>query len=52
MRTITQAVGAIVLLFYVLSWLDIVDFRLCVGKPGACRDMSIPSDQPKRELRT
>ena len=36
MKTLANIVGTIVLVLYVLSWLGLVDFYLCVGKRGAC----------------
>jgi hypothetical protein len=31
-----KTIGTILLVLYALGWLGVVDFRLCIGKPGAC----------------
>lgn len=31
-----KAIGTILLVLYALAWLGVVDFRLCIGKPGSC----------------
>lgn len=36
MKTLAQIVGGIVLAMYLLSWLGLADFYLCIGKPGIC----------------
>lgn len=44
--SVCRAAGFILLMLYTLSWCGLADFRLCVGKPGACGVMSIPTDRP------
>lgn len=48
MRRFSTFVGAFVLFMYLLAWLDVVDFNLCIGKPGAC----IPRQIEKSRLNT
>ncbi|MNR58496.1 hypothetical protein D3C85_1795110 [compost metagenome] len=44
MTGILRFIGALVLTFYVLAWLDVVDFYLCVGQVGTCTTRSAPGD--------
>lgn len=44
MNTICKLVGAVVLILYVLAWLDVVDFYLCIGKPGSCVNRDASAD--------
>jgi hypothetical protein len=43
MSGILRFIGALVLIFYVLAWLDVVDFYLCIGQVGSCTVRSAPS---------
>lgn len=52
MSSVLKAIGAALLALYALSWLNVLDFRLCVGVPGACGDMSMPAKPIRKELRT
>ena len=36
MKSLVQFIGYVVLFFYVLAWFGVVDFNLCIGKPGTC----------------
>lgn len=36
MKTIVNAIGTLVLIACLLSWLDYADFRLCFGPVGGC----------------
>lgn len=44
--SVCRAAGFVLLLLYAASWCGLADFRLCIGKPGACGVMSIPTDRP------
>ncbi|CAN5435560.1 hypothetical protein BH10PSE18_BH10PSE18_18690 [soil metagenome] len=40
MKALATVVGTFVLVCYVLSWLDVLDFYLCIGKRGTCVERS------------
>lgn len=48
MNGLLRFVGAIVLVFYFLAWLNVVDFYLCVGKVGSCTTRSTTGAAMKR----
>lgn len=46
MRTLATFVGSVVLFLYVLAWLGLVDFYLCIGEVGKCVERSAPVSAP------
>lgn len=48
MRTLATFVGSVVLFLYVLAWLGLVDFYLCIGEVGKCVERSTPASETRK----